>query len=243
MISPLQNQTAQWVLPPAIGQGSARYYASNNQTNDTGSSAETSRTLLALAKQQSSKNASQNANGQLTPEQQEQIDQLKARDAEVRAHEQAHLTAAGSYATSGAHYYYQKGPDGRSYAIGGEVSIDVSPVPNDPEATMRKMDVVQQAALAPSDPSDQDLKVARAAAQTRLQAATETQTQQQPNQVEAGESSKSEASRSNKQEAADSDSNHRSSVEQKPSWFSQRVDNGYQQSQTNSNSIGYSVYA
>ncbi len=100
------------------------------------------------------------------------VAQLKARDREVRAHEMAHLAAAGSYATSGAHYTWQTGPDGHRYAIGGEVGIDISPEA-DPEKTLAKMQVVQQAALAPANPSPQDMRVAAAAAQAMAQAQAE----------------------------------------------------------------------
>ncbi len=104
------------------------------------------------------------------------IAQLRARDQEVRAHEMAHLAAAGGYATSGASYTYQTGPDGRKYAVGGEVGIDVSPE-RDPEATVRKMQVIQQAALAPADPSAQDMRVAATAAQAMMQALQELRQQ------------------------------------------------------------------
>ncbi len=57
------------------------------------------------------------------------------RDREVRAHEMAHLAAAGGLASSGATFTYQHGPDGVSYAIGGEVKIDTSSGSN-PEETI-----------------------------------------------------------------------------------------------------------
>ena len=69
---------------------------------------------------------------QLSPGEKKQVQKLKNRDREVRAHEAAHLAAAGPYATRGASFSYQKGPDGRQYAVGGEVGIDSSEVPNDP---------------------------------------------------------------------------------------------------------------
>lgn len=74
----------------------------------------------------------------LSPEARNQLRELQQRDAEVRAHEQAHLAAGGPHVTGGASYTYQKGPDGRQYAIGGQVSIDTSAVPGDPEATEKK---------------------------------------------------------------------------------------------------------
>lgn len=107
-----------------------------------------------------------------SPESRE-LQQLKAIDRRVRAHEQAHLAAAGQYARGGASFEFQKGPDGKNYAVGGEVSIDVSAVSGDPEATIRKMQAVQQAALAPADPSSQDRSVAAQAAQTMSQARLE----------------------------------------------------------------------
>ncbi|MCG8653471.1 MAG: hypothetical protein MI861_26770 [Pirellulales bacterium] len=101
---------------------------------------------------------------ELTPEEQEVVQELAARDREVRAHEQAHLAAAGPYARGGPSYSFQTGPDGRNYAIGGEVQIDTSPVEGDPEATIRKAQIVRAAALAPAEPSSQDRAVAAAAA-------------------------------------------------------------------------------
>ncbi len=49
---------------------------------------------------------------ELTPQQRSEISRLKARDAEVRAHEQAHQAAGGQYVTSGASYSYETGPEG-----------------------------------------------------------------------------------------------------------------------------------
>jgi len=103
---------------------------------------------------------------------QQVIRQLEARDAEVRAHEMAHLSVAGQYAT-GMSFTYQTGPDGKQYAIGGEVGIDTSEVAGDPEATLQKAQVIQRAALAPAEPSTQDQRVAQAAAQMMVQARQE----------------------------------------------------------------------
>ena len=100
---------------------------------------------------------------QLTPQQQQEITKLKATDDNVRKHEQAHLAVAGNLAVSGASYTYQRGPDGKSYAVGGEVNIDVSPG-NTPEETLKKAEQIQRAALAPADPSGQDRSVAAQAA-------------------------------------------------------------------------------
>lgn len=101
---------------------------------------------------------------QYTPEQLSEIAKLKARDQEVRAHEQAHLTSAGSLARGGAHFSYVTGPDGQRYATGGDVSIDVSEVPNNPQATILKAETIRRAALAPASPSGPDLSIASKAA-------------------------------------------------------------------------------
>lgn len=105
----------------------------------------------------------------LTQVEQDMVADLKARDAEVRRHEQAHAAVGGQYAGSPT-YTYQTGPDGQQYAIGGAVSIDVSPVDGDPDATITKMEVVKAAALAPAEPSSADRQVAAMADAQRAQA-------------------------------------------------------------------------
>lgn len=107
--------------------------------------------------------------GALSPEEQAVVDQLSARDREVRNHEEAHARVGGQYAGSPS-YTFQQGPDGKSYAIGGEVPIDISPVPDDPAATIVKMEIVKAAALAPAEPSGQDRRVAATADAQRQQA-------------------------------------------------------------------------
>lgn len=101
---------------------------------------------------------------------QREVARLAARDREVRAHEQAHLAAGGSLVTSGPSYSYQRGPDGRRYAVGGEVGLDVSPVRGDPEATLVKAARIRAAALAPAEPSAQDQRVAARASEMAQQA-------------------------------------------------------------------------
>lgn len=99
----------------------------------------------------------------LSPEELKMIEELKARDREVKAHEQAHKAVGGQY-TGAISYSYQAGPDGKRYAIGGEVPIDVSPIAGDPQATITKMTIVRAAATAPAEPSSQDQAVAAQAA-------------------------------------------------------------------------------
>ena len=98
--------------------------------------------------------------------------QLQQIDMSVRSHEQAHLATAGSYARSAASFSYARGPDGRNYAVGGEVQIDTSPESR-PEQTISKMMVVRSAALAPADPSPQDRQVAAQASVQMVKASQE----------------------------------------------------------------------
>jgi len=99
---------------------------------------------------------------------QRQVESMKERDQEVRTHEQAHATIGGQYAGS-PQYDFQRGPDGQRYAIDGEVSIDVS-TENTPQQTIRKMQQVRAAALAPAEPSPQDLQVAAEASRIAFEA-------------------------------------------------------------------------
>ena len=103
---------------------------------------------------------------------QQKIQALQSRDQEVRAHELAHASVGGS-ATGSPSYTFQVGPDGKKYAVGGEVSVDLSPVSGDPQATISKMQKVYAAALAPANPSSQDNRVAATASKIILQAQTE----------------------------------------------------------------------
>lgn len=102
---------------------------------------------------------------------QRKIEDLKARDQEVRTHEQAHAARGGEYAGAPS-YEYETGPDGKRYATSGEVSIDISKE-DTPEETLLKMQQVKAAALAPAEPSPQDLRVASEANQRAAEARSE----------------------------------------------------------------------
>ncbi|QCO13777.1 hypothetical protein D3869_00140 [Azospirillum brasilense] len=109
--------------------------------------------------------------GTLTDDQQRQVEELKRIDASVRQHEAAHQAAGGPHAGA-ASFTFTRGPDGKNYATAGEVQVDAG-AESDPEATVRKMDTVKAAALAPSDPSAQDLRVAQQADAAKMQAQQE----------------------------------------------------------------------
>lgn len=105
----------------------------------------------------------------LSPEEQKRVEELKQIDAKVRAHEMAHLSAGGGLVRGGANYSYEIGPDGKQYAVAGEVKIDMSVNPDDPEGAIQKMQQVRRAALAPADPSPQDRSVAQQASNIEAQ--------------------------------------------------------------------------
>ena len=125
---------------------------------------------------------------ELSKEQQQQVKELAARDREVKTHEAAHKAAGGSL-TGPAQFSYTTGPDGKRYATGGEVSIDTSDIPGDPQATLIKANRIRAAALAPAEPSGQDRKVAAQASQMAADARAEIAKQKQ----DEGSSSNGEA--------------------------------------------------
>ncbi len=175
-------QTAQGINPAESASRSVeRKQGYPEKSTDSGKTRSQSGDILDLSGQPKSKSvenskksekaeSSVKSPGNLTQEEQAQVEKLKARDAEVRTHEAAHLAAAGQYAKGGPKFTYQTGPDGKQYAIGGSVSIDVSPVSGDPQATLQKAQQVRSAALAPAEPSGQDQKVAAAASQMEADA-------------------------------------------------------------------------
>ncbi|MFL0810454.1 MAG: catalase [Agarilytica sp.] len=125
-------------------------------------------------------------------QEQRQITSLSARDREVRAHEQAHAAVGGQYAGAPS-YQFERGPDGVSYAISGEVPIDVGKEAT-PQETLRKAQIVRRAALAPAEPSPQDRRVAAQASQLEAQARSEIsrETRAELNEAKEGRANEEE---------------------------------------------------
>lgn len=130
------------------------------------------------------------ASKELSEEEKEQIRELQERDAEVRAHEQKHIAAAGAYTRGGPVYEYQTGPDGRMYAIGGEVELDTS-MPKDPDAALAKARTLRSSATATGEPSSADLSIASYANQMEADARAEKaqKTEEQPQKRDSNSSS------------------------------------------------------
>ena len=91
---------------------------------------------------------------------------FKNQEDKIRRHEEAHKAAAGSLA----------GPivierDSNGIPTGGHVNIKMPPLdPNNPTKTINNAKKIIKSALAPSDPSSQDLKVAAEAQRILLEA-------------------------------------------------------------------------
>lgn len=126
-----------------------------------------------------SDSATPSTSEELSAEEQDLQRALEKRDQEVRRHEQAHAAAAGAHTRGGPSFEFEIGPDGKQYAVAGEVQIDTSPVRNDPQATVTKMQQVRRAALAPANPSAQDRAVAASAASEERKARADLADQRQ----------------------------------------------------------------
>ena len=84
----------------------------------------------------------------------------------IYAHEMAHKTAGGKYAGD---ITIERDANGIPFA--GHVPIQMPTLDkNNPNKTINHANIVIGAAMAPSDPSDQDYKVANQARQIKLQA-------------------------------------------------------------------------
>ncbi len=84
----------------------------------------------------------------------------------IYAHEMAHKTAGGQFAGA---ISIEKNADG--IPVSGHVPIQMPTLnKNNPQETIDHANTVIRAALAPSDPSSQDYKVANQATQIKMQA-------------------------------------------------------------------------
>ncbi|RKX72937.1 MAG: hypothetical protein DRP87_19800 [Spirochaetes bacterium] len=107
------------------------------------------------------------------------LDRLRTLDRRVRTHEQLHMALLNGFAKGPPSYTYTIGPDGRLYATGGSIEVDLRAVPGDPEATMRKARMIRRAALAPGSPSPQDRRVAAEAYRLEMEARREMARQEE----------------------------------------------------------------
>lgn len=88
------------------------------------------------------------------------LSRLRDTDAAVRAHEGLHFRAAGGLAAGLPRLEYVEGPDGRYYAVAGQVAVQAGAT-SDPEKASRDAAAYARAAMAPGDASAQDMAAAR----------------------------------------------------------------------------------
>lgn len=100
-----------------------------------------------------------------------EVAKLQSAERKIIAHEMAHMSAGGKFAGSPS-YSYTQGPNGKKYITGGEVPIKIIKGKT-PEETIQNMEQVKRAALAPANPSPQDMSVASKASQIKSSAAAE----------------------------------------------------------------------
>lgn len=118
--------------------------------------------------QKSQKEENSSSVDELSQDEERLVQDLEARDSEVRAHESSHQAAGGGM-VGAASYTYQQGPDGKMYAIGGEVPINI-PTGSTPEESIANARQAAAAAMAVADPSPADYSVAASARVMEMQA-------------------------------------------------------------------------
>ena len=113
------------------------------------------------------KNLYMNAlNQQKQQNQQQRQDLINKNYNEIYSHEHAHKRAGGNLAGS---IVIERNPYG--IPVGGHVDIKMPSLnPNDPDKTIKDANTVINSAMAPSDPSDQDYRVAAQAQSIKMQA-------------------------------------------------------------------------
>lgn len=181
--------------PAATGQASENtgkddaVYARFRRGETRKGSADANSSARSLDAEQDNKggsDSSEESSSALTEEEKKEVERLKERDREVRAHEQAHKAALGPYAAGGIQLQFTTGPDGGRYAVSGQVSVDMSSE-DSPEKNLEKARTIRRAALAPAEPSGADRQVASAASRMEAEARKDMQEEQQEEQVQKSE--------------------------------------------------------
>jgi|GEM_PF-4030881 len=165
--------------PDRPGEAAQRAGGRDAADPQTATQSETSQAVLPSRRQDgrdtqtgSSPRVHKPAHQEHTPEERRILEALKRRDAQIRSREAAQQAAAEGLSRGGAQFSYEVGPDGHAYAVDGEVPLDTSPIPGDPDATAQKMRRIQRAALA-AQPSARDFSVAAEAGREAKQAEQE----------------------------------------------------------------------
>ena len=209
----LENADAKDEVLAPVEQPDSNARASNGEaeTDKTGRGVDTRRAIQGDGQDNNSREQRQQQR-----EDEQLLEELAARDREVRAHEQAHASVGGQYAGSPS-FTFQRGPDGVNYAVGGEVPISLPQGSGDPRQTLAAAEQVRRAALAPADPSAQDRRVAAAAANI----AREAQSQVAEQRVEEQQTQREE--KADKQREAQAEEQARADAKDKQQSHDQRL--------------------
>lgn len=135
---------------PAQGKETATLQAGDRYIPGTGKEAEGAYNLKPSRRQ-------------MTQEEAQQVAALKERDREVRQHEMTHAAILGKDAIGAPHYSYQSGPDGKAYAVGGYVKVDMGSTGSASENTAKSLRI-RRAAASVDGMSSSDMAVALSAA-------------------------------------------------------------------------------
>lgn len=177
------------------------YYSLSKETKNSNSSknnADSSPNDENTKEKQEDKQT-QNINGvELDAKQIQQLRELQSIDRDVKAHEAAHQAAGGGLAGA-ASFSYTRGPDNQMYAVAGEVPIRIQQG-RTPEETIANARQIAAAAMAPTNPSPQDYKVAANATKMEFEARAEAM------KIKAEEAKEKEEE--NKEEKQNSDKNN-----------------------------------
>ncbi len=114
----------------------------------------------------------------LSREEQKEVKELERIDRQVRSRELAHRAVAGNYARGSVYFDYVTGPDGKKYAEEGHINIDSRPIPNNPEATIRKAQAIRSVELSTTNASPQNRTVSAEISKIEREARTELKTEQ-----------------------------------------------------------------
>ena len=124
-------------------------------------------------------NEEKSANGQkLSKEEQKEVKELERIDSQIRRHELTQKAIAGSYARGSVSFDYVTGPDGKKYAKEGHIKIDTRPIPNNPEATIRKARALRSVGLTSTNTSSQSRSVYAEITKIEREARIELMTEQ-----------------------------------------------------------------
>lgn len=102
-----------------------------------------------------------------SPDSETEVRQMDDKSRKITNHENKHaaiLRDSGTGVADAKPQLTQKqGPDGRQYAVAGEVNTDLRPVPGNPKATEHKAEAVYRSAIGDTDRSESDNQAARQA--------------------------------------------------------------------------------